>query len=370
MSAIYSIMVLVYALILSLVAGYLAIRGVQTRMYGVFYLVAAYCSKLIVQLIEPLEYRHVLRGIFDFNDVPFILAFTKQVYHQRQHVHFRVMLTIVLIFRVLVGALVIAYRFDIPTSRALTGVELVMYYIYMGLGAIATWIAYGSLVSSAVKAIALKRGERAHLAWFRFRNTWIAAGFSMFLAVPFIWFLFPVDGTMFNIDLIPGTPWPPAAILGLIIVFPIYSALAFNAVAWLPPPFITKRFDGGKTSRNLMLREIIDASSQDTVLERPDLQKILHQRGTLEILNYLGDHLATQIGKQATAVKGLLLLSIISQLGNDATYIMNLNQLLLVVNNALKSKLQTLGIDNVDEVIARLQEKIIREQSMLVMMGI
>jgi hypothetical protein len=90
----------------------------------------------------------------------------------------------------------------------------------------------------------------------------------------------------------------------------------------------------------------------------------------VDLVSYLGDYLAKLIGKSPSAVKGLILLSIQSELGEGVIYVMKLKQISTVINGALKRRLESMGIDKVGEIVNNLSSKMIEDQSLLMMLAI
>lgn len=90
----------------------------------------------------------------------------------------------------------------------------------------------------------------------------------------------------------------------------------------------------------------------------------------MNFVSYLGEYIATLIDKPPNAMKDLILISIQAQLGKDAIYVMRLNQVITIIKGALKSRLEVLGVKNLDEIVKKLCEKVNKEQSILIMMAI
>jgi hypothetical protein len=356
----------IYFMIITIVTIYLTLRSIQARNYQVLLLACAFMARIFVEFINTLEQKYMLRGFFDFNDIPLVLLFTKYAYHQRQKTRFPALFIIAIVLRIVNGVIVTVFQFDIPTTRALASLDLAVYYIYLACGVTMVCIAYGWLVYSAWSAIKKSRASESVPAWFKFRNKWIAIAFSLFVIGAFDWFLLPTDGSGMG-GIAGGSP---AAIMGSIIAVPTYIAIIFNAVAWITPRFIISRFNKSSKSasdtKNQMLSEI---STMDNI-DRAVSEKIISQRGIMDLVSYLGDYLAKIIGKPPSAVKGLIFISIQSQLGEGAIYVMKLKEITNVINGALKARLEAIGIGNVDEVVKRLSEKMVDEQSVLMMMTI
>jgi hypothetical protein len=366
MAAIDILIVGTYFTIITIVAIYLTFRALQARNYQVLFLACAFVARILVEFINTLEQKYMLRALLDFNDIPLILLFTKYAYHQRQKTRFPALFFVAIVLRIVNGAMVVAFQFDIPTTRALAGLDLAEYYIYLACGATMIFIAYGWLVYSAWFAIKKSRASESVPAWFKFRNKWIAIAYSLFVIGAFDWFLLPTDGS----GLGGITGGSPAAIMGLIIAVPAYIAIIFNAIAWITPRFIISRFNKSPEIALDTKKQMLSEVSTIANLDKSISEKIINQRGIVDLVSYLGEYLAKIINKPPNAVKGLIFISIQSQLGADAIYAMKLNQITSVINGALKARLETIGVGNVGEIVKKLSEKMVDEQSVLMMMAI
>ncbi|HME56576.1 MAG TPA: hypothetical protein VKM55_30530 [Candidatus Lokiarchaeia archaeon] len=351
---------------------YLTVRSLKTRNYQVLLLAASFLVELIIQFIEPLEQKYILRGFLDYDYILFILLFTKYAYHQKQKSHFSVMFMITMALRVVEGILVVVFQFDIPNTYALVGFNLAIYWVYLACGGLMTWIAYGWLVHSALITFMKSKNVQSVPAWFKFRNKWVAIGFSVFLVLPVLWFSLPTDGSGYG-ELIPNQNGmlPLPAILGIAIAIPLFASLIFNAIAWITPQFIINRFNSvSKGARDAQKRELADIVSSEKALDITASEKILNQRGIIDLVSYLGDFLANIIDKPPNAAKGLIFFSIQSQLGEDAVHVMKLKQIMEVINGALKDRLEIMQGKSADEIVKQLNKKIIDEQSILMMLAI
>ncbi|MBN2152776.1 MAG: hypothetical protein JW839_15095 [Candidatus Lokiarchaeota archaeon] len=367
MSELTTILFPIYWSIVTVVSVYLAARSLQTRTYHVMYLVLCYMSRIIVDFTNVSMYKYLLRCVLDFNDIPLVMLFTKYTYHQHQKTRFPILFGFAMCLRIIVGILVIVYNFDIPATRALGGIELAMYLVYLVCGASLILIGYGWLVYSAWSALKESKKSESVPDWFKFRNKWIAIAFTLYLVGPVPWFLFPVDGSGIG-SIASGSP---GAILSLFLVIPAYFSFIFNAIAWITPRFIITRFGGTAVTHTSTHQEILsEISTLGKNLDPALSEKILNHRGVMDLVNFLGDYLAKLIGKPSNAVKGLILISIQSQFSDDAIYIFRLNQIMEVINGTLKARLMALNIPDVDGIVTALSEKIVNEQSVLLMMAL
>jgi hypothetical protein len=337
-----------YGMVLIVVV-YLTVLAQRTRNYVVLLLAGAFLMKLLVQLIKPLEFENVLRALLDFNDIPLILLYTKLTYHQRQKGHFLAMITTVMILRVIVGILVFAFLFDIPTTRNLAGLDLAVYYLYIACGAALTWIANGYIVYSAATVIMKRRDEDALPALFKMRNQWILLGFAPFLIVPFAWFSLPTDGSAYG----KGGTWSSVASI----------ALACAIFFWFVLSRISHRMKLARESEKRLFKEL--STHEGTEIT----EKILNQYGVMAVVNYLGEALSKAISRPPNAAKGLILLAIQSQLGDEAVYRIKLNQMLDVIGLTLKMRLEVMGITNVTEIVKLLSAKLVDKQALLTMLS-
>jgi hypothetical protein len=341
----------IYYGVVATVAIYLAIRALQSRTYQSLFLAFAFLMKLLVQVIKPLEFNYLLRALLDFNDVPLILLYTKFMYHQRQKDHFIFTFSTILLLRVLVGVLAFAFQFDIPATRNLAGLDYAMYYLYITCGAIMTWAANGWLVYSAATIIMRRHDGGLVPVLFKLRNKWIMFGIAPYLFVPVFWFLLPTNGVGYSTN---GT-WSSGAMI----------TLAGALFLWI---IVSRLSRGTKQASETEARVLKEITSLDGTPNTEITEKILNQHGVMAIVNYLGDFLAISIDKPPSAAKGLILLSIQSQLGNDAVYRIKLNQILDVIHVTLKKRLDIMNILNVDETVKILSEKLVDKQALLTLM--
>jgi len=353
-----------YLAILAALIVYLTVRAVVARNHKVLLLALAFAARLVVQLAEYLPGKYIIRGLLDFDDVLFIIVFTKITYHLGKKSHFMTFFLIVLAIRVFVGVLVIGFQFDIPNTWKLAGSYLAIYEVYLACGSFMTWVGYGWLVWSAFSAIK-QRSDQQFPSWFRFRNECIGIGYAFFLVFPLGWFLYQTNGTGYQ-ETSLGT------IVLLILAIPTFASLLFNAVAWITPRFILDRFDREHNmDRAALKREISEAvETEEKALDAAVSEKVLNQRGILDLIGYLGDYLATLIDKPPNAAKGLIFVSIVSQLGDPAAYVMRLKQILEVINGTLLARLNAMNVKNPDEIVKKMRDKIVDDQSMLIMMAI
>lgn len=332
-----------------IVVAFLAYNAIRTRNVMHVFLAGAFLTKLIVHLIKPLEQEILLRALIDFNDVPLILLFTKYAYHQRQKYPFLIMMLVIMILRVVVGILVISFHFEIPTNRALVGIDLVAYYVYISCGAVMTWLSNGWVVYSAWKVM-LKRDDAPPLpSLFKIRNQMIVLGFMPFLLVPVIWFFLPVDGSAYG----RGGTWSSAVLV----------ILALAIFFWLFFTRFSRRLKLMKETERRSFQAI--ASQEGTEIK----EWVLNHYGLMAVINYLGEQLSTLISRSSNAAKGLILISIQSHFRDERMYLMKLNQLLDVLASTFKQRLHLLGIGNVDEIVNTLSAKLVDQQSLLTILA-
>ena len=86
----------------------------------------------------------------------------------------------------------------------------------------------------------------------------------------------------------------------------------------------------------------------------------------MEIINYLGEKLAKRIDISPLAARGLLKLAIKDELGPFETFSkLSFNDLLKVIQNALKGRLEKIKVGNTDEIVKFMLNELSRSQSLL-----
>ena len=86
-----------------------------------------------------------------------------------------------------------------------------------------------------------------------------------------------------------------------------------------------------------------------------------------DIIQLLGDHLATLTGKDAPAMRGLIRLAL-KRDGEDASRA-TIDSLVSVFQTTLKDKLVKLNVANADSVIGDLIKEVRKNQSLITMMA-
>jgi hypothetical protein len=90
----------------------------------------------------------------------------------------------------------------------------------------------------------------------------------------------------------------------------------------------------------------------------PERGKILDKDELLKTIEFIGDTLATSLGKSPYACKGLFILCIEAELGNDGLYLVRKDDVGKAIHGSLKDRLALLNIADVEHIITDLASRV------------
>ncbi len=85
----------------------------------------------------------------------------------------------------------------------------------------------------------------------------------------------------------------------------------------------------------------------------------------MNLIEFFGNLLAKKIGKTEQVGRGLILYAVQDEVGK--TDVININVLTQTFKNSLKSRLEKVGVTNIDQVCNGMVKELIKNQSLLTM---
>ncbi|MHA1680333.1 MAG: hypothetical protein ACTSUE_04955 [Promethearchaeota archaeon] len=150
--------------------------------------------------------------------------------------------------------------------------------------------------------------------------------------------------------------------LPLLVLIFIYCIM--NFLIWIMPNWYKKFLERDSLKEVKPMKGIVSGAGSDGGGVKSPGKKIPGLK-VMELIDYYGAWLAERISKEPSACKGLLLMAIETELGEDGIYALNLGNMLEVFKNALHKKLEALGITKHDKIIKDLLEELVEYQSLL-----
>jgi hypothetical protein len=147
-----------------------------------------------------------------------------------------------------------------------------------------------------------------------------------------------------------------------------YSITLF--LTWVMPSWFARYLDRHSMSSETIKApgvQEIEGLSQDS---RKNLDKILTSRETMAIIEYLGNFLARAIGRSPAAAKGLLLTALEAEKESMAAPFLSVMDFKRLITRSLLTRLNLLQVPDSANIVKQLEDRMVKDQSLLVMLAI
>jgi hypothetical protein len=149
----------------------------------------------------------------------------------------------------------------------------------------------------------------------------------------------------------------------MVVELVVFSIL--NYLCWVMPPWFKNRLGASYVQARG------DTSGAGKQEEIPAVEgKLLTNRETMAIIDYLGNMLAARINKSPSAIKGLLLVTFQGEQDERGAKPLSFSDVRRAVAQRLSSRLEQLGIKDADAITRQFSEDVTKNQSMLLMMSV
>ncbi|MBD3185785.1 hypothetical protein GF325_03060 [Candidatus Bathyarchaeota archaeon] len=349
---------LIYMVLQAIIAVYLGVRAIKTRIYFMLYFTIALGFFLMEAVFTELSENipELVKAAMVMNYPIFYVIFTKKAFYKDRKSLFPLILSIILVTRVVHFIERYIFRYTVPhVGESIAQADLGIYYFHVTLVAIMhgvadLWLAYASLT-------AYKQSSKSCLKpWIKKRYLLVCISALVHSTFIIAWYLIPTDGSGYN-----SPRGLPVGILQMVTAL-LYSFI--NLLCWIMPRFFKRWLGMGEIPESIAETESLKKQIPEEVI------KSLTSREIIMVVDILGDKLSDLINKDSTAAKGLLLMSILKKFGSNGMYLLDLPSLNSVFASTLKENLDKLNIPNVDEVVGMLQHELSRNQSLFMMLRI
>ena len=338
-------------------AVYLLNRTVKTRLYYMLYLALSYFLFILTYILSYASFGipDYIRGIFSYNYPISLIFFVKYAYYKQKKSAFIFVLISTLICKLGHFFSLTLYGFRFPLINSLDPSLMIQYQLYLGISCLLVWIPFGWLTYASGKAFLNSRSKKLEL-WVKRRNLLQMIAGIIFLFIPIAYYIGPYDGSGYE---------SLAGLISSILSSNLILIAAFILfVCWVSPSWLKKA---------LLYKNEVNVEFPDAIEDKPivkDAKKILRRKEIMAIIDYLGAELAKYIENSQSSLKGLLMVSIASEFGDDSMYSLNLLQLEQALLGAMKVRLKILGIVDIDKIIDEIVESLIKNQSILMMIQV
>ncbi|NMC07200.1 MAG: hypothetical protein GYA24_18430 [Candidatus Lokiarchaeota archaeon] len=343
----------------SAIAGaFLLFRAVKTR----YYYLAFMGIGLLLQATSILSPGNIGRALLNFNYPVALVFFVKEAYFKGKPraTAANVIISVVLALKALQVIETIVLDMTIPATAPVPEDKLGAYYFHVVVAFALLGIAFSWYFAQARKTLGESRRNKLPL-WAIKRNQFITWSAGIFAATPALWFLFPTTPGMFE------SPWyyiVGSAGLTLTVLFSVLIMLA-----WVTPESIKRLMDPKQLSTKEILARfdlVPGMASSMKPLGTPgastnsdtDTARTVSRRFNspeiIRIVDYIGQYVASITGRPAAALKGLLLISIEKELGEQSVHNLTFSELRAVINNTFKAQLSQFLVSDVENTFGKI----------------
>lgn len=335
---------------------YLCNRAIKTRVLALISLFIIGVFMVLDVLVTDLGLGpRLVRDLVMMNYPVFYVLFTKYAFYQGSRSNFRLVMAIILALRVMHFIELQFFNQTMPPTRPVdTPVKLAQYMFHLAVISAMHVLALGYLAHASFLAHDAAKKHQLE-PWIVKRNLLIGIGSSVFSAQPLLWIIVPIDGSAYV-----GT-WAGFTAGLLIMIVGLFHA-SINFFSWIMPGWLKAWLNRGFVRHPVMVPEGL-------LEEMPDLvQKALSSRETMLVVDFIGNLLATRIGKNPGAAKGMLLLAVQNWQEMSGKVAINFLDFKAVISTELKSRLAGAGVLGPEKVVEDLLAEITRNQYMIMMM--
>lgn len=339
---------------------YLIIQGIRTKLYNVFYISFGFFSFMLSVIAVDFNQNApvILRSILSTNYPLFMVLFVKEAYYKKQKSNFKLVFAITMALKILHIVEINIFGHSIPSTEPILQGDIPSYYFhalvyYLLIAIPSLWFA-----NAARKAYIKTKKEKTILYWATKRNLLISVNNYTFAITNLVLFFLPLDGLGY------ASPYgiPQTIILMGFVLF--YSIL--TCLTWAMPQFLkdwlNKGFEG---IQPLDKEEVVKATPE---LEENDVW--FTKPKIMSLINYAGGVLAPLIQTTPSAARGLLILCIRQEFGDKGMEMLNFQNIDQILSNSFKTRLEKTGEENVEEIIKKMKDELVRNQSLLLMLAI
>ena len=337
---------LVFVAFQAFVVLFLAKRAVELKLGNLWFLVASGISFIVSALLgassSPVQILSQPFGPL------FVAMFTKRTFYDKARSNYAIVMPVAIVFTCLTFAARI-FR--------LTGGDSDMLYLVNQLVLFGVFFpCYAWLAKACFDANRRFSKEMSLGTWIQKRYLLLGTSslFTMFATIP-SFFMGSMSGFY--------TPMGFVGILAIVANLLVFSIL--NYLCWVMPTWFKMRLG---ESRVGTFRTGSTASEQAAM--PPTADKVLTGRGTVAIIDYIGNMLAARINKSPGAVKGLLLLMFQGEQDESGARPLTFSDVVHAIDHHLSQRLEQLGIKDAGAITRQFSDDVTRNQSVLLMMSV
>jgi hypothetical protein len=349
----------ILAVITAIPAGYLFYRAVRTRWHVLIYLslfLFFFAGTTIVAYVILVP--DVIRAFIALDYPVFLAWFVRKAYtrapsaRRRATIFFITIISLKIIhaINIIINGVYAPAR--IPVSEAL----LVPYFLQTVVSISMVALSFAWYAVNGYKAYHESLLSHAP-AWLIKRNKFVMFSAILYIFAPLSWLLFPFDEAGFSS---PLYIIPSIAVLVIVSLFIVLTILG-----WISPEWFKRLLDKNY-AKPAELITAMDVEQQDGQgIER--VTEALNSSEIISIIDYIGQHVANLTKRSPSAMKGLLLLAIKTQLHDEALYHARYGEIESVVKTTFKELLARSGVEDPQAIIAKVLDFLVKNKANLMM---
>jgi hypothetical protein len=363
MDTIDTFRILVYTslCIITLVPGCnLLYRAVRTRWHVFAYMGMVLLFFALTSMISYLvDVPPWIRALVALDYPVFLTLFVRRVYTRtvRTQRHSTIVLVAIICLKVIHGLNILLFDVAAPAREPVPEALLAPFIVHVVVTATMAAIAFAWFAVNANRAYHESLVAQAP-RWVVKRNGFVRLSASIYVAVPMIWFLFPVDEAGFS---------SPIYFVGSVFALVVVSAFVIlTFLGWITPEWFKRVLDKDYAGPDDLIARM--DLSQGSVGQETELAKQPLTSGEiLGIVDYIGQHIASITKRTPASMKGMLLLAIKMQLHDEALYHATFSEIATVVKGTFKDLLSRASIENPEEAVSKVLAFLARNKANLMM---
>ncbi len=325
---------------------FLAKRAIALKLGNLWFLIASSAAFIVTALLGAVQ--SPLQIFLQPFGPLFVIAFTKYTFYVQTRSRYALIMSVAMLFTGL--------TFVSRIYRSIAGDSDIMFLVNQAVLFCVFFPAYAWLAKACLDAYRRFTKASGTEPWIRKRYSLLGTSsvLTMFVTAPSFFM-----GTTSAFVTARGF----VAILLIVSNLLIFSIL--NYLCWVMPPWFRNRLGASRAGD---WAHLPGAGEQHDIPAATD--KVLTNRETIAIIDYLGNILAVRINKSPSAIKGLLLVMFQGEQDERGTKPLNFSDVKRTINQKLSSRLEQLGIKEAEAITREFSDEVTRNQSILLMMSV
>ncbi len=298
----------------------------------------------------------IVRALLNTNYSITLIIFTHLAfYRNKQHNPSFVLLVIVIILRVIHATFIVLFDFQVPSFVPISEVLLPYYYTQVAVASAVMFLGFFFVAIAALRANFESQKDQVQ-PWVKIRGNIIGWSYTIFSFTSTLLFFYTTDGQAYAHPVI-GLP------LAIISGSALLGFSAITSVFWIMPDWLKQRLNAKNKHPALDINAIKD--------EIPTLMHdALNSYQIIAVVDFLGDKLSKLIHRSAAAAKGLLIISIQKEHGDVGLHTLQANAFKQIIHGSLKTILLTMSVFDVEGIVQKLEDEVVKHQGILFMSSV